>query len=57
MSFEPKFHTINSVLLIHEKQIDRFGGSSGVRDEKMLESAIAAPQASYGGEFLHRDIF
>jgi len=52
-----RFLTVDEVLYFHEMQIDRFGGSRGVRDSGMLESAVAMPQAGFGGEYLHRDIF
>ena len=29
------------------------GGSSGIRDAVGLQSALATPQATFGGEFLH----
>ena len=32
------------VLAIHEEQLERHGGASGVRDEGLLESALARPQ-------------
>jgi death-on-curing protein len=41
------------VLSIHARQIERFGGTPGVRDEGLLESALAQPQATFGGQFLH----
>jgi death-on-curing protein len=31
------------------------GGGAGLRDRSLLESAVAAPQASFGGEALIRD--
>ncbi|HET7923206.1 MAG TPA: type II toxin-antitoxin system death-on-curing family toxin [Gammaproteobacteria bacterium] len=34
-------------LAIHERQLAEHGGSSGVRDENMLESALARPQQLY----------
>jgi death-on-curing protein len=37
--------------------IERYGGTEGVRDVGLLHSAIAMPQASYGGEYLHADLF
>ncbi|WP_230967380.1 type II toxin-antitoxin system death-on-curing family toxin [Nostoc commune] len=48
--------TISQVLDIHQRQIQRFGGTSGVRDEGLLDSALAQPQASFGGELLHPTI-
>jgi death-on-curing protein len=41
--------TIEIVLEIHAEAITQFGGSDGLRDRALLESAIAAPQASFGG--------
>ena len=32
------------VLAIHQENIARFGGEDGIRDEALLESAIARPQ-------------
>ena len=34
----------------------RFGGSDGVRDTALLESAVAAPQASFGGQSPYIDL-
>ena len=39
--------------MLHSRQIERFGGTSGVRDRGLLESALAQPQATFGGELLH----
>ena len=47
------FLSLDEVLEIHEQQIERYGGSAGLRDPAGLESAIATPQATFGGEFLH----
>ncbi|MEH2272701.1 MAG: type II toxin-antitoxin system death-on-curing family toxin [Nostoc sp.] len=53
----PKFLTISQVLNIHQRQIQRFGGTPGVRDEGLLDSALAQPQATFGGELLHPTIY
>jgi death-on-curing protein len=53
----PDFLTLDDVLLLHSDQVDLYGGEHGVRDLGLLESAIAMPQASFGGEPLHKDIF
>ena len=47
------FLTLEQVLLIHEDMIDRYGGSSGIRDIGLLESAVFRPQSSFGGEDLY----
>jgi death on curing protein len=45
--------TLDEVLALHADQVDRYGGALGIRDLALLESAIAAPAASFQGEFLH----
>ena len=52
----PKFISIDEVLELHDDQISSFGGTSGVRDEGLLESALAQPQATFGGQLLHPTI-
>ena len=37
------------IMLLHEQLIDETGGSHGIRDEGMLESALAAPFQEFGG--------
>ena len=53
----PLFLDLDFVLRIHLSLIERYGGEPGVRDIGLLHSAIAMPQASFGGEFLHEDLF
>ena len=44
------FHlSVDQVLEIHAAAISMFGGSEGLRDPALLQSAVAAPQASFGG--------
>jgi death on curing protein len=54
---EPEFLTLDEILEIHDDQIVRYGGDVGIRDRGLLESAIAMPQQSFGGQYLHKDIF
>jgi death-on-curing protein len=51
------FLTLDDILESHQNQIDTYGGSHGIRDIGLIESAIAQPEASFGGEYLHADIF
>lgn len=51
-----EFLDLNDVLAIHADTIAQEGGSAGIRDIALIESAVAAPMASFGGEFLHRDL-
>ena len=50
---EPRFLSIDEVLTLHETGIDAFGGSQGVRDTGLLESALALPRQGFGGEYVH----
>ncbi len=52
----PKFVDGEIVLAIHNRQIERFGGTAGVRDRGLLDSALAQPQATFAGEMLHLTI-
>ena len=53
----PRFLDMNKVIRAHLSLIERYGGETGVRDAGLLHSAIAMPQASFGGEYLHTDLF
>jgi death-on-curing protein len=53
----PLFLDIDRVLRTHLSLIERYGGEEGVRDVGLLHSAIAMPQASFGGKPLHKDLF
>jgi death-on-curing protein len=53
---QPQFLTHEEVLAIHRDQIERYGGSLGLRDEGMLRSALAMPSAGIGGEYFHSDL-
>jgi death on curing protein len=53
----PDFLTLEEVLDIHAMQLGRFGGGAGIRDQGLLESALAQPAATFGGQFIHEDLF
>jgi death-on-curing protein len=48
--------TVDIVKQIHEAVIDEFGGLRGVRDEGLLSSAVAAPQATVAGRSPYADL-
>jgi death-on-curing protein len=50
---ETTFLTFEEVLYIHADQIAQYGGSAGVRDEGLLRSALAQPEAMFGDQYLH----
>lgn len=53
---DPLFLTLDEVLSLHDEQIRLFGGSYGVRDMGLLQSAMGSAAATFGGEFLHASL-
>jgi death-on-curing protein len=53
----PVFLSVGEVLKIHSRQLAKDGGMDGVRDPNLLESAVMQPMATFGGQFLHDDLF
>jgi death on curing protein len=51
-----RYPSMTAVLKLHELQIEVFGGSTGIRDLGLLESALAQPESTFGGELLHPTI-
>ena len=49
--------TLAEVLEIHADQLRLFGGSEGIRDQGALESAVATPEATFAGAFLHETLW
>lgn len=49
--------TPKQILLVHDELIEKYGGSFGVRDENLLESAIFQPFATFGGIDLYESFF
>jgi death-on-curing protein len=51
-----RYLTVNEVLEIYDRVMQQSGGSVGIRDLKALESAIAQPRMTFGGEDLYPTI-
>ncbi len=51
---EPVWVTLATVLAIHQQQLKEHGGSSGIRDRNLLESALARPLFNYADPSLAR---
>jgi death-on-curing protein len=51
------FLTLEQILVIHEDQIDRYGGSHGIRELALLESAVFRAQSTFAGEELYPTTF
>ena len=49
---ETKYLTIDDVFNIHDAQIARYGGSSGVRDAGLIEAALLRPQTGYYADLI-----
>src|SRR5579872_1907694 len=47
-----EFLTKIEVLAIHQEQIERFGGSHGLRDQGLLEAALYRPQTGYYADLI-----
>ena len=56
MSSRVRYLSVAQVRALHELQIERFGGGSGVRDTGALDAAVMRPRASFGGEDLYSDV-
>lgn len=53
----PDFLTVDDVLRIHAEQITEYGGESGLLSLELLESALAQPQQTFGGQYIHDTLF
>lgn len=49
----PQFLELDEVLAVHADQVARYGGTGGIRDVGLLQSALGMPKASFDGQFLH----
>jgi death-on-curing protein len=48
-----RYLTLTEVLELHRLALEQSGGAEGVRDQSALESAVAQPQMTFGGEELY----
>lgn len=44
------------VLYLHQQLIEAHGGTQGIRDEGLLDSSLAAPFQTFGGQYLYPTI-
>ena len=44
------------IFRLHKLAIENYGGAEEVRDEGLIDSAIAQPMQTFGGEYLHATI-
>ena len=45
------------VLTIHTDLLQRYGGAAGLRDQNLLESALAQPKVTIGGKYANKTLF
>ncbi|MGH2627820.1 MAG: type II toxin-antitoxin system death-on-curing family toxin [Anaerolineales bacterium] len=57
MSANPILLSLEDALEVHRDQVERYGGSTGIRDLGLLESALAMPQAGIAGQYFHADLY
>ena len=48
--------TVNDIMFLHEKIIDKTGGIRGIRDVGLLEMAVNSSYISFGGEDLYKTV-
>ena len=41
------------IIYFYDQLVQNYGGAYGIRDEKLLDSALEQPKATYGGNYLH----
>lgn len=51
-----KYLSIFQIIELHEQLIEQSGGTHGIRDFNGLESAIAQPEMTFGGEYLYPEV-
>ncbi len=51
------FLKAQQVLFIHDQMVKKFGGSFGIRDLGLIESAVARPKATFEGKYLYPSLF
>lgn len=51
------FISLDEILAINYQEVEKFGGSHGVRDLALLESALQRPQSSFMGTDLYTTLF
>lgn len=53
----PVFLALEEVLAIHEDRIRQYGGTSGIRDVGLLQSAKGTVEVTFDGAYLHGTLF
>jgi prophage maintenance system killer protein len=49
-----RYLSLGEVVRLHQLLLEQSGGASGIRDLGLLDSALAQPRATFGGQDLHK---
>ena len=52
-----KLLSIEEIIKIHEKLIEKYGGSQGIRDQGLIESAVHRPRSTIFGQDAYPSVF
>ena len=52
----PTFLTLEEVFIVHESMIELYGGSHGLRDKSLFDSALEMPKAGFDKTYFHTTI-
>lgn len=55
--FNTIFLTVEQIIVIHNNQIEKYGGSHSIASLPLLESAVMRPQSNFGGSDLYPAVF
>ncbi|CVK19217.1 hypothetical protein SPSPH_043040 [Sporomusa sphaeroides DSM 2875] len=48
--------SVSDIIILHQKVIDKTGGSHGIRDIGLIESAVSRAYATFGGNDLYETV-
>jgi death-on-curing protein len=52
-----KFLSVETIIAFHDDLIETYGGTAGIRDQNLLESALAQAKVQFDSKFLHKGLF
>lgn len=56
MTPDPVFLTVEQVVRLHQRLVERYGGDPGLLSMELLESAVMMPIATFDGQMLHESL-
>lgn len=52
-----RFLGLDEVLCLHQRQLELYGGTPGIRDLGALQASLGMPEAGIGDDFFHKDLW